>query len=345
MLRKQNRRIGVVFLLIFSMLAIYGSVPTAKAANLDSAKAVLDDSNLDATATTTVTFNTGIDLTAGTVVTLAFNASFDVSGATTTCPSDATADAAGQNVTCTVVSTLSSTTDYTVIIADVNNPDAENVAGYDITISHNEGGGAESTQMRVYIIDPVTVTATVNATLAFSVDLVGGATDVNGVQTTGASTATTLDFGTLNTAASSTLAQQLSVTTNASAGYSVTVQQDQDMTSGGSATINAFDNGVIPGAPTDWGGPDATLGSADTYGHMGVTSEDQNLSGGDTFGLAQYDGLDGTTPLEVLYNGGAANGTEAHTSRTEVAYTIEISALQEAGDYTNTLTYVCTPTY
>ena len=50
-------------------------------------------------------------------------------------------------------------------------------------------------------------------------------------------------------------------------------------------------------------------------------------------------------PQEVMYHGGPADGSMQDKGSVEVAYRIQITALQEAGDYTNTLTYVATPTY
>jgi len=46
-----------------------------------------------------------------------------------------------------------------------------------------------------------------------------------------------------------------------------------------------------------------------------------------------------------MYNGGPSDGTTDHVGVTQVAYSVRITSLQEAGDYTNTLTYICTPTY
>lgn len=52
-----------------------------------------------------------------------------------------------------------------------------------------------------------------------------------------------------------------------------------------------------------------------------------------------------TTGAEEATNG-PADGSTAHQGRTRVGYKIQIGSLQEAGtDYTNTLTYVATPTF
>jgi hypothetical protein len=46
-----------------------------------------------------------------------------------------------------------------------------------------------------------------------------------------------------------------------------------------------------------------------------------------------------------MYHNGPSDGLTADIGTTTVAYTVGITALQEAGDYSNTLTYICTPTY
>ena len=52
-----------------------------------------------------------------------------------------------------------------------------------------------------------------------------------------------------------------------------------------------------------------------------------------------------TDQVEVMYHTGPSDGTTPDKGLTQVAYTAEISTLQEAGDYENTLTYICTPQY
>jgi len=82
-----------------------------------------------------------------------------------------------------------------------------------------------------------------------------------------------------------------------------------------------------------------------TYGHFGLTSDDSTLSDSDPFGASLYKGFNNTDPIEVMYNSGPADGLTTDVGTTTVAYTVEINAMQESGDYANTLTYVCTPTY
>jgi hypothetical protein len=185
----------------------------------------------------------------------------------------------------------------------------------------------------------VTVTAHVAASLTFSLTGVATTTTINGDATTGSSSPLAMDFKTLAVGAEQRLGQQLRVSTNADGGYSVTVQQDGNMDSAAGADIDAFNTA----GPLAWTAPVATLGNDATYGYMGLASDDSDL--GAPFADGSYQGLTGTTPLQVMSHGGPADGSTQDAGLASVIYNIEINALQEAGDYDNVLTYICTPTF
>ena len=235
----------------------------------------------------------------------------------------------------------------------INNPSS--AASYKILIETNDAADAliDSTDAMVAIIDDVVVTATVSATLTFTVSAVGSyetSQTVNGAQNDATSTATTLAFGTLTVNSSSTMAQDLAVTTNASDGFTVNIFQDQNLTSAGGDDIDCFDNSTCVDytSATAWSVPAGTLDTEGTYGHFGITSQDATLGttcSNDYYGNDLWAGLTGTTQAEVMCHTGAADGSTADKGATRVGFNIEIDALQEAGDYTNTLTYIATPTY
>ena len=223
------------------------------------------------------------------------------------------------------------------------NPSA--TTSYPITIT---GSMQDSGEMRVAIVDQVTVTANVDTALTFTVTGVNSSSTVNGSATTtiATSTPTTLSFGNLPVGVSRTLAHDLAVTTNATGGYTVTVQQAGSLQSTTGATIDGFIDGTNTVTPTAWQGPSGQITFPNTYGHWGVTSEDFV-----TFGRASEFSSDtwvsgSTTPIIVMGHNDPANGVEVGTSQTRVGYQIQISALQEAGDdYSTTLRYVATPTF
>ncbi len=214
-------------------------------------------------------------------------------------------------------------------------------------------GIADSGDTRVAIISSVTMTASVDSNLTFAITGVASSSIVNGDTTSTSTTpsVTAIGFGTLSVGTSSIAAQDISVATNAANGFSVTVTQSQDLTASNGATINAFRDGNaapagVLAAPAAWGAaPLGTIGNANSYGHMGITSEDATLPA-DDFGSAFYGGLTSTSTRTVLYHTGPADGTTADIGRTRVGYRVQITSLQEAGsDYTNQIRYVCTPIF
>jgi hypothetical protein len=158
---------------------------------------------------------------------------------------------------------------------------------------------------------------------------------VAGVTTTVTSTATGMGFGSLTVGDGSPniAAQTVTVTTNASGGYTTTAQQNQNLTSdnsdsiatvtGTNATPAAFDVGV-------------------TNGRFGYHTTDSSLCSGTSgrFSIDDtYAALD-VTPYEV-----ACSLTTASSEVTTIVYKLVIGTLQEAGNYQNVVTYITTATY
>lgn len=207
--------------------------------------------------------------------------------------------------------------------------------------------GVDVGETRVFIVAPVEVTAAVDTIFTFSVDGINATGSVNQSPITATSTPTTLPFGVLDDTASSTVAQQLSVSTNAAYGFVVTAQVDQQLSSG-SATIGGFIDNTFTTTPTLWSGPSGNIANPDSWGHWGVTTDDETVGGGDPYDVAGAGRLyvaASTTPLTVFAHNGPADGSTQNLGTARVGYTAEISALQPAGDYTATLTYVATPVF
>ncbi len=221
------------------------------------------------------------------------------------------------------------------------------VGSYEIVIT---AGSVDSGATRVAIISPVVVTAAVDTSFTFTVAGVATGT-VNQEAITGSTTATSIPFGVLTQGSATTSAQQLSVSTNASYGFAVTVQVSQQLLSSTGADIDGFIDGAYTNTPVTWVPPTASISDEDTWGHWGLTTEDETLTAGltdpfDAGGTGQLFVSASTTPVEVFRHNGPSDGTTASIGRTRVGYKVEISPLQEAGDdYTATLTYVATPVF
>lgn len=262
-----------------------------------------------------------------------------------------------ENLTLTLCSTASAISATTTIQVGVATSSAQTklwtnpaaAGSYRIIIA---GTQANSGETRVVTLPSVTLTASVNTSFTFTVTGLATSTALfgNNATSSASSTATSLPFGTLasSTIASSTvLAQQLNVTTNARNGFSVTVQENQPPTSATGATIDLFSNGASTTNPTAWVAPTAILDTLSSYGHFGVTSDDADMTGaanlfvGATLWAGNMD-----VPRTVFSHTGPSDGTTQNKGKAIVGYRIQISDLQEAGtDYTNTLTYVATPTF
>jgi len=218
---------------------------------------------------------------------------------------------------------------------------------YIITIG---GSMQDSGTMRVAIVDEVVVSASVNASLQFTVTgMAGGSSLLQGSPTTTAAvtTATTLPFETLVSGTSKTLAQDLAVITNAANGFTVTVEQTGALQSTLGDDIDGFINGSDTETPTAWQGPSGLVADENTYGHWALTSNDATTTRASEFTDAGDLWVSGsTTPIVVMGHTGPSDGATEGEGLTRVGYQIEISALQEAGDdYTTSLRYIVTPTF
>jgi hypothetical protein len=230
--------------------------------------------------------------------------------------------------------------------SQILNPSSE--GSKDISITAGDTGGAfDSGSTLVVIMTAVEVTASVDTVFTFAVDGVGAGVEVNGETTTGTTSSTSIPFGTLTNGVATTTAQQLTVNTNATRGYVVTVQVDQALLSSTGADIDGFSNGSDTNTPSAWVVPTGDVALENTWGHWGFTSDDATTTRDalDEFGPAQYAAAS-TSPRVVMSHDGPVNGVGTGVGTSYVGYKVEISALQEAGDdYSTTLTYIATPTF
>lgn len=351
---KTKRQKFIVISLMLAMLAMYGSVPMkSEAISFESIKDTISSSDVsEANVTHTIVASTTQEIGAAGYFEIIFPAVFtNVLVGGVTCPNLGGAGVATVPTTnvvrCTYAGGVAANTLATFVITGVTNPPTIGSQLFYINTKTSGDVEIEHSTFRVAIVNAVSVTATVEASLTFSV--LGMATSsevVNGVDLTGSSTMSSMAFRVLEPGTAKTLGQKLKVTTNAAYGFTVTVEQDHNLLSSNGADIDSFNNGVeATTTPLAWTNPTSILGQEMTYGHFGFTSQDASLSDGDPFGDALYKGFNGTDPIEVMYHNGPADGLTPDIGTTTIAYTIQIGALQEAGDYSNTLTYICTPTY
>ena len=254
--------------------------------------------------------------------------------------------AGNRSVTLTACGTISTTTAKTIIFVNNHIANPTNPGSYKITIG---GTQADSGTAMTAVLSQVTVTASVDTTLVFTVTGVASGQSVNGETVSTTSTATAINYGSVASGTPVVAAQDLSVTTNAANGYVITVHEDQDLTAGNGSVIGLFKDGAQTATPIAWATPTAVLGSPSTYGHIGLTSNDTLLNSNEFFSgsIIKWAGnWNSTSTRVVLSHNGPADGTTQNIGRARVGYKILVSTLQPAAtDYTNHIIYVCTPTF
>ena len=369
----------VVMALVLWSLGIMPFQKNAEAANMTSISDTLSDSDLGVASNHTFSFIMPNGAMSGEIIVISFPASMfmvngigaigldfndiDVVVATTsniTLGSSPSGTTWGVSTTTTSITlTTSSTSGATVASStrvvvrigtnavtgatgDTRITNPASAGSVEITV---DGTTPDSGQTKVAIIDDVTVTANVNTEFTFTIAGVANAASVNGSPTTTATTttATTVPFETLSANTSKVLAQDLTVTTNAANGFVVTIEQNQNLLSSTGADIDGFSNGAYTNTPTAWTSPTNGISDENTWGHWGITSEDDLNStefGSDLWVAAS------TTPRQVFHHTGPSDGTTANIGATRIGFQAQIASLQEdADDYTTTLTYIATPTF
>lgn len=249
--------------------------------------------------------------------------------------------------------------------SQLTNPPKVAAAGtadiYTVTI----GGTANvSGDISIAIIDAITVSVTVAESLTFSVALVtndncdaSGAPTALGTLSGPDSTAATVPFGTLSDDDTFHHAcQDLTISTNATDGFTVTGQEDNPLkTSGGDTIADTTCDGAScsesSGDTDDWG-----TATNNGFGHTCVNTAAAGS------GAPCHDDYDSTTPANCdatpcyrpfadISGGDTAatilTGNTATSSAVgRIEYKISISTdTQEAGDYTNVITYIATATF
>ncbi len=211
--------------------------------------------------------------------------------------------------------------------------------------------GDSGTVAKVAIISGVTVSATIAESLTATV---AGVTTVNCTVTGGteidtSGDATTVPFGSISTEAFYDACQSLTVTTNASTGYSATLQESDQLTNASAVQIP---DGTCDGACTDtaegaWGtatnngfgycvddvvGTDAATADAG-WGTNGCGAGTQNFKTIADAGAAE-------TAQVIMTNNASVSGKQAY-----IGFRLSADGTQAAGTYTNVLSYIVTPIF
>lgn len=225
------------------------------------------------------------------------------------------------------------------------------VKNYDVTDTV-----IDSSSGKMAVIESVRVTATVDPTITFSIAGVAsganpcgtGATNQTDVDTTtGTNAPLAVPFGTLSLNTFKDAAHLLTVSTNATNGYTVTAQENDQLGKDGGTTP------FIPDGDGDNGtGSETVTDTWDTAtGNPGFGYTLKSVSGstvpftstGANFNMRRFPSVaDPDAPLvaTVMSSTSVAN---SHTAN--VCYRISVDATQAAGDYENQITYTATASF
>ena len=281
-IRNNGGKVGLSVLLIASLLALTGAAylshNTAEAAAIYSASDTLSDSAPNATSDHTIVFTTPTGVAAGETITVTIPSGFattsgldfqdmDLSGSSageqtlantaSGATWGATTTSAGATTTVTFTSgsgTFSTDETITIEIGDnatagatgdswFRNPTKSSATGtadiYTISIG---GSMSDSGDMLVAVIEGVTVSVTIDESLAFSISSETNANCDGTFGTLGGpdTTTTTIPFGTVSSPNTFFHAcQNLSVSTNASSGYVMTGETNTSLKTSGGVLIDS----------------------------------------------------------------------------------------------------------
>lgn len=220
----------------------------------------------------------------------------------------------------------------------------------------------DSTAVAVGVIEAVKITATVDPTIAFSIDGVAASTSKCGVNTDVETSALEVPFGTLDLSNFVNAAQELTVSTNGIDGYVVTAIASDQLGLDGQSCLgdNIADIECIRDSRGD--NTAMTHTTVDEWNTTAVKGFGYSLAiGGGAFGTP-------ATPFEYDSTTGACTGTfcarqfadaenaqdpqqvMSHTSvadahQVDVCYRIIPAVTNAAGEYQNSVTYTATATF
>lgn len=205
---------------------------------------------------------------------------------------------------------------------------------YKIKVKASYGSGSDAADSESgYSLE--TSAATVGPSLVVAITGVNSGVSVAGVTTTASSTATTMGFGslTLGDALPNIAAQTVTVSTNATGGYTTTVQEDGPLRTGvGDQIATVSGTNAAP----------AAFGTGVTTGRFGYHSTDSSLCTGTT---GRFSANDTYAALDLLPYEIACNLGPVTNESTDIVYKLVVGNVQEAGNYQNIVTYITTATY
>lgn len=272
--------------------------------------------------------------------------------------------AAGASITIGIGCTTVSATACSAAVPTLINPTKTAAAGtadtWNMTVRTTDSGNIEldSAKIRIATVESVQVQATVDPTLTVTIAGLGAAADFNSSsgsctsETANAGLATTATFvnlGVLSSAVINKAGQTITVSTNASQGYTITATSSGTLINASSGYYLQDANGAGGLTANDTPAPAIMAAGTEAFGIFpcgaAVTASSPNWVGGSAIGS----GGKGSNPWNVAGNGYyatiARRSSAVSSQVTVIRYAATISATTPAGIYSNVYTYVITPTF
>ena len=224
------------------------------------------------------------------------------------------------------------------------------VKNFALNANPNTATPYDATTGKVAHIESVRVTATVDPTISLSVAGIASGATRCGVATDVTTTALSVPFGTMALNTFKTLAQDVTVSTNAASGYVVTASENDQLGKDGATTpfiIDALGNG---GAMTESASAEWTTATINGFGFslqnvdaasvaFQYTTATGNCTG--TFCSRQFADIVGSETPQTIFS----STTVANAENVYVCYRLGVGATQAAGDYENQIIYTATGTF
>lgn len=217
--------------------------------------------------------------------------------------------------------------------------------------------GVDSTSGKLAVVESIRVTATVDPTIELTIAGIATGETACGSALDVTTTATSVPFGSVSITNFTNAAQNITVSTNADEGYAVTTLASDQLNL---ITGTGVDTGTnIPDTPGDdtaashttkdeWEST-STKGfgySLENVDANTISFEYSDTDGGctggaGTFCAKQFADNSTVEAAQTIFN----SGTTADSENAYVCYRIIVASTQEAGTYTNAITYIASATF
>jgi hypothetical protein len=233
--------------------------------------------------------------------------------------------------------TPSTTSGATFIIAGITNSSVQDVSYFYLLSTY---GNTDCSTSPVDNANPKfintngsTLSLSVDNSLSFTVNGVNNGTSCDGTTTTATSSATTIPFGSVTSAANAVVCQDLIAASNSTSGFTIYARYTSKPTNALSQTIaDSSGSNTTPAA--------FTAAGTEAYGY---STSDATLGTGTANRFtspSQGWAAMTTSNAEIAYEPNPITATTYH-----IAHQVGVSTTTSPGTYTTTIIYTCTPIY